>query len=248
MRNIIFADGPVGLEICRWLLANYRDDITCIVTLSENTIFAEAQSAGTRALTYRSESELLATLASDVDAIDWGFLVWWPHIIGEQLIVLPHQGFVNTHPSLLPYNRGKHYNFWALVEQAPFGVSLHMVEEDIDCGDVLAQKLIDYDWEDTGETMYYKALQAMPELFAATYPLIRERRHKLTPQDLTKGSFHFAKELEPASRIDLDAQYVARDFFNLLRARTFSGRTGCSFVEQSGEEYEVYIRIRRKRK
>lgn len=246
MRNIILADGQVGLEVCRWLLANHRDDIVCIVTLSENAIFAEAQSTGVRALVYRSESMLIDKLVAESLPIDWGFLIWWPHIVSKQLITISLRGFVNTHPSLLPYNRGKHYNFWALVEQAPFGVSLHMVEEGIDCGDVLAQQLIGYDWEDTGETLYEKALQATPALFAVSYPAIRDGRLKGVAQDLTKGSFHLAKELGPASRVELDATYRARDLLNLLRARTFPGYEGCSFVERGGEEFEVRIEIRRK--
>jgi len=147
---------------------------------------------------------------------------------------------------LLPFNRGKNYNFWALVEQAPFGVSLHIVDEGVDSGDVIAQKQITYDWEDTGATLYEKAASSMIELFMATYPEIREERIARIPQDLSKGSFHRANELEDASRIDIEASYRARDLLNLLRARTFPGYPACSFREKNGEEFEVRVEIRRK--
>ena len=38
----------------------------------------------------------------------------------------------------------------------------------------------------------------------------------------TDALFHRARELEPASRIQLDANYTARNLLNLLRARTFA--------------------------
>jgi len=248
MKNILLADGPVGFQVCEWLIANYRDDIGLIVVTGDNEIKCVADAGGVPCAIYTAEQALLAVARSHGEAFDWGFLVWWPHIIGKSLIALPRHGFINTHPSLLPYNRGKHYNFWALVEQAPFGVSLHMVEAGIDCGDIIAQVPIGYDWEDTGATLYAKASAAISELFKATYPQIREGRIVRTPQDLMQGSFHLAKELEPASRIDLDAMYRARDLLNLLRARTFPGYPACRFRERDGQEYEVRVEIRRKDK
>ncbi|MCC6952955.1 MAG: formyl transferase, partial [Deltaproteobacteria bacterium] len=162
------------------------------------------------------------------------------------LMALPSQGFVNTHPSYLPYNRGKHYNFWALVEQCPFGVTLHFIDGGVDTGDIIAQQEIPYSWEDTGESLYRRAQIAMFELFRETYPHLRSggiTRHK---QDLSVGTAHKANELENASRIELDRSYPARDLLNRLRARTFSGHPACWF-EVGDEKFEVRIDIRKVR-
>jgi methionyl-tRNA formyltransferase len=245
MKNIIMADGPVGAEICNWLISHYREDIGLIVVTCDNDVSKSADIAGIPHIVFSTNKALEEYASNSNMCIDWGFLIWWPFIISKSLISLPLNGYVNTHPSLLPYNRGKHYNFWALVEQAPFGVTLHMVEEHIDSGDIIAQTPIWYDWEDTGASLYEKASTAIIELFKTSYPLIREDRIQRTPQDLTKGSFHLAKELEPASRIDLDATYTARDFLNLLRARTFTGHPACTFYEKNGEEFEVRVEIRK---
>jgi len=155
------------------------------------------------------------------------------------------KGFINTHSSLLPYNRGKHYNFWALVEQCPFGVSLHMVEEGIDCGAIVAQKRIEYTWEDTGKTLYSKAILGMNELFIESYSYLRDMNFDTKVQDLSKGSFHLSSELKDASLISLDTHTTPRDLLNLLRARTFDGHPACSFFDQ-GVEYEVTVQIKKK--
>lgn len=237
-------DGQVGNEIAQWLIDNYPGDIRAVVTVSENQSYSAARSRGIPSLTYKSEPELLQALAT-VEPIDLGVLAWWPKIISPALIAMPEYGFINTHPSLLPYNRGKHYNFWALVEQVPFGVSLHYVDEGIDSGDVVAQSLIPYDWEDTGETLYAKAGHTMVDLFKAVYPKLRAQELPRIKQCLSWGSLHYASEIEPASKVDLDKTYRARDLINLLRARTFSGHPACWF-EDDGATYEIRIEIRRK--
>jgi methionyl-tRNA formyltransferase len=134
-----------------------------------------------------------------------------------------------------------------LVEQVPFGVSLHFVDEGIDSGNIIAQIPITYDWEDTGGTLYQKAGQAMIDLFKSTYPNIRNRDIQNVPQNLRDGSVHFANEIDQASRIQLDDTYTARELFNQLRARTFVGKPACTF-EDNDEIYEITVNIKRKLK
>lgn len=84
-------------------------------------------------------------------------LAWWSYVLKENLIRIPRIGCLNFYPSFLPYNRGKHYNFWTIVEGNPFGVSQHSVDQGIDTGDIAYQSRIAKTWEDTGEALYHKA-------------------------------------------------------------------------------------------
>lgn len=245
MNNLFLCNGQVGLEICQWLIGHYKEDVGLVVTVGDNPVKQAAEDAGIACISVSTRRQLLSAIQACNQAFDWGFLAWWPWIIDTKLISLPKHGFINTHPSLLPFNRGKHYNFWALVEESPFGVSLHIVEDGVDCGDVIAQLPIPYGWEDNGATLYEAAARAMVDLFKETYPYIRLGEITRTPQDLTKGSFHLSNELEGASRIDLDAHYLARDLLNLLRARTFPGHPACWF-QDDGQTFEVRVDIRRK--
>src|SRR5579872_2578700 len=81
-----------------------------------------------------------------------GILAWWPYILKEPQLKLPARGWLNFHPGYLPYNRGKHPNFWCLVDETPCGVSLHFIDEGVDTGEVIAQEVVPVSWEDTGET------------------------------------------------------------------------------------------------
>lgn len=245
MKLLLMADNDVGEIITRWLLANYRDDIALVVTTEANAIADQARAANVETIVFESDAQVARHLAQAGTTIDLGLLAWWPKLIREPLLNIATHGLVNTHPSLLPYNRGKHYNFWALIEQAPFGVTLHFVADGIDSGDIVAQREIAYGWEDTGETLFMKARESMVSLLQETYPLMRTLQIPRRTQDASAGSLHFARELDAASVFDIDQSYNARQLLNLLRARTFAGHPAAWFSDDNSE-YEVRVDIRKR--
>lgn len=242
MRLILFADGAVGQAIYSWLAQNWPADLAAVVTVVDNEISRAAHALGIPTMEFISTEQTLAACAKLGLDFDLGLLAWWPKIVQTPLLDLPRQGFINTHPSLLPHNRGKHYNFWAIVEEAPFGVTLHRVDADVDTGDIVAQQTIAYDWLDTGQSLYEKASEAMVDLFKSSYELIRTLDFPSLPQPVASGSFHRAKELDAASEIHLDHTYTGRQLINLLRARTFPPHPGCWFSD-GDQKYEIRVMI-----
>jgi methionyl-tRNA formyltransferase len=234
---VLYANDNVGQKILNYLLENFRDDLHLVVCVEQNEIYRCAMDAGINAIT--SDAVDYANLNADL-----AILSWWPKILKDQQLKQAKHGIINFHPSLLPYNRGKHYNFWALVEESPFGVSLHFIDSGIDTGDVIAQRKINYDWTDTGESLYRKAQEEIIDLFKEKYPLIRKLNITRNKQDLSSGSFHNSSEMDIKSRIELDGSYTGRELLNILRARTFKGHPGCRFTD-NGVLYEATINIRR---
>jgi len=233
----LFAGGAVGEQIAAFL-ARERAEVVCVAVAAGDP-HAEAIAA-------HFPNRVIG--AGDADALrasapDLGVLAWWPHIVREPQLSIPRLGWLNFHPSLLPHNRGKHYNFWAIVEEAPFGVTLHWIDAGVDSGDIAFQRPLPVRWEDTGATLYEAAQKAMVALFEESWPAIRDGRIPRTPQPAS-GSFHRASELDAASRIDLEASYRARDLLNLLRARTFPPHPAAWFID-GGERYEVRVEIRK---
>jgi methionyl-tRNA formyltransferase len=121
MKILLMCDGDVGEEIAVWLIKKYKNDIGVIVSIGENRIYEFAKSKEIPTIIFESETKLLILLEQLNLSFDLGILAWWPKIVKQPLLNLPEKGFINTHPSMLPHNRGKHYNFWALIEEAPFG-------------------------------------------------------------------------------------------------------------------------------
>ena len=243
MKVWLFAHDYVGQQVFSFIASKYFADISCVITVEDNEIAKNAKKNGYDTLLYEDFLNGLPEINSDVP--DIGILAWWPKIIKKNLIEIPLHGFINLHPSFLPYNRGKNYAFWAIVEQNPFGVSIHEVTPGIDDGAIIMQKKIEYSWLDTGETLYNKACVNMVQLFIESYPIIRNLTWEKTPQALRAGSFHKNSELKEASKIKLDSSYTGRELLNLLRAQTFSNHSSCWF-EEDGATYEVRLNITKK--
>ncbi len=245
----LFASGTVGSEIAEFL-GSQPDPIALLVldangSASLNRHMIEASRIPPERLIYSDrlyEKETLEALHQY--KLDLLILAWWPYILKDCLIRIPRLGCLNFHPSYLPYDRGKHPNFWTIVDDSPFGVTLHFIGPGVDSGDVAYQSRIAKTWEDSGKTLYFKAQREIVRLFKEKFPEIREGRIPRFPQTRTQGSYHHSSELENGSRIDLDRNYRARDLLNLLRARTFPPHPGACFMDQ-GEKYEVRIHIRK---
>ena len=242
MRIALLPDLVVGQEIMRFLLERFNQDVELIVTTKGSSFADEARSSGKRHLTWGQFRRVAKKRPAEFEGIEMGVLAWWPYIVKAPQIELFPKGYLNFHPSLLPYNRGKHPNFWAIVEQCPFGVTLHKIDSGIDTGPIIAQRPVAYDWTDTGATLYDKARRAIVALFKETYPKLRSDSLPTVEQPSDFGSFHHSSELDPASKLDLDKQHIARDLLNLLRARTFPGHPACCF-EEDGDTYEVRVTI-----
>jgi methionyl-tRNA formyltransferase len=123
-------------------------------------------------------------------------------------------------------------------------VSLHFAEEAIDSGEIAFQSPISKTWEDTGETLYKKAQKEMLRLFKNKFPEIKAGRIPRRPQDLKQGSFHHSRELEAASKIDLEKTYTGRALLNILRGRSFS-RGASAWFQDNDQKYEVKISIKK---
>lgn len=250
MKIGLFAANVVGSKIAKFM-GDQREAPACLVLDSNDPAGlnpAITVDSGVKDSSVIFESNSLGDdqtreqlRALDLDLI---VLAWWPYILKPELIGIPRLGCLNFHPSLLPHNRGRHYNFWALVEGAPFGVTIHWVDAAVDCGDIAFQSRIATTWEDTGATLYYKAQEEIVRLFMEKFPEVKAGRIPRIPQDLALGSFHLARELEEASRIELDQAYSAGTLLNLIRARTFPPHPAAWFTDD-GKRYEVRIEIKK---
>ena len=75
-------------------------------------------------------------------------------ILGKDLLELAPHGAVNVHGSLLPKYRGAAPIQWAIARgEAETGVSIMQMDEGLDTGDVLLQRVLSIAPEDTAETL-----------------------------------------------------------------------------------------------
>jgi methionyl-tRNA formyltransferase len=159
---------------------------------------------------------------------DLGISVLFDYILRRPLLDLFPRGVINLHPAYLPYNRGQYPNVWSIVEGTPAGTTLHYIDEGIDTGDVIAQRRVEMEPTDTGETLYRRLERASVSLFRDTWPLIRAGDPPRFPQP-EGGTSHRTADVERIDAIDPDRRYTARELIDILRARTFPPYDGAYF-------------------
>jgi methionyl-tRNA formyltransferase len=247
---IVLASDYVGCKIVEYLIS--RGESIDFLILDSRDIgghnnrieqaFRSSSSAGTLATNAALQEEEFLDRLSEANP-RLGILAWWPRILKGRILTIPSLGWLNFHPSYLPYNRGKHPNFWCLVDQTPCGVSLHYIDESIDAGEIVARQSIPVSWEDTGETIYRRSRDTIVELFKRHYDDIVADRLPRLKVAASEGTLHPARDIAEASRIELDKTYTARQLLNIIRARMFPPHP-TAFFHEGDKRFSVEIVIK----
>lgn len=121
------------------------------------------------------------------------------HIIDRSIINKTKVTILNLHIGYLPYNRGAHPNFWSFAENTPSGVTIHKVDEKVDTGKIIYQKLIDFNLLENRHkltfTNTYKVLiNEIENLFISKYDNIISNKYRCHKQ-IGDGSFHVKNDL-----------------------------------------------------
>ncbi len=103
----------------------------------------------------------------------------YKHIIPKEVVRAYYPRIINLHISLLPYNRGAYPNVWSFLEDTPKGVTIHLVDEGVDTGDILVQKEVFIDEEkETLRSSYLKLHRELQELFKENWESIKTLKIK----------------------------------------------------------------------
>ncbi len=178
--------------------------------------------------------------------LDFIFGIHFPHLISGDLLRIPRHGFLNLHPAFLPYNRGWHTPSWAILDQTPYGATLHAMSEALDAGDIIHQKPLQIRPDDTADTLYARVKALELEVFMEAWPLLLTRTHERRVQQPGMGTSHRKKDLshESIARIRLDEKTTAGALIDRLRALTTNHPDEAAWFEKDGHRYRIQVSIR----
>jgi methionyl-tRNA formyltransferase len=115
-------------------------------------------------LVFPAHKRSLAQLLRAYD-LDLAICTGFPWRIPADALAVPRLGIVNGHPSLLPRYRGPIPVAWAVRNgDAEFGLTYHLMDEQFDTGNMLAQAPIPFDDEWTFDELGPKLSVAAAEL------------------------------------------------------------------------------------
>ncbi|HSX19179.1 MAG TPA: methionyl-tRNA formyltransferase [Candidatus Saccharimonadales bacterium] len=155
------------------------------------------------------------TNLKDVNNLDFelAILVAYGKILPQNILDIPKYGFINVHPSLLPKYRGPSPIQSAILNgERTTGVSIMLLDQEVDHGPVLSQKEIEIEKSDTHDSLAQKLANVGADLLLETLPPYldgsqkpKEQTHQeaTVTEHITKQDGYFDIE-NPPKKEDLD--------------------------------------------
>ncbi len=198
----------------------------------------EKEIAVTQPETLRKESPELSILKNS----EWDLFVvaGYGKILPTEIINLPKYGALNVHPSLLPRFRGSSpIETQILQDEKTIGVSILLMDEEMDHGPIVAQKSITPEtWPMQITALENMLWQAGGSLLVESIPPFIDGSLVPTPQDHTKATLTKKMEKEDGLINLSDDGYT-----NYLKFCAYGEWPGTFFfVEKGGKKIRVKIK------
>ena len=111
-------------------------------------------------------------------------------ILSEEILNMPKYGCINIHASLLPKYRGAAPIQWSIIDkEKETGITIMQMDKGLDTGDILFQKVVPIDDEDTGESLFEKLAKAGSDFLIEVLPKIEAGDVHPIKQDETKSTY-----------------------------------------------------------
>jgi methionyl-tRNA formyltransferase len=181
------------------------------------------------------------TFAGELRNSQWGVFVVaaYGKIIPKDILDIPEKGTLNVHPSLLPKFRGPSPVLSAiLADEREGGVSIMLLDEEMDHGPIVAQASIDIapeDWPMKGSVLEDLLATEGGNLLCETIPQWMKGAIEAVPQN-HDASTYTHKFVDADAKLDLESGDARA---NLLKIRAFDKNPRAYFIDADGKRVIV---------
>ena len=124
---------------------------------------------------------------------DYIFSIYYRQILPKPLLSLAKFSAINIHPSLLPNYRGPVPTAWIIENgEKYFGITIHLMDDGIDTGDILIQEKYLILKNETGFELYTRGMKLGFNLLRKNFSSIINNKIKPKPQ-VGSGSYYGKK-------------------------------------------------------
>jgi methionyl-tRNA formyltransferase len=153
----------------------------------------------------------LDALAPDLVLVDSYSMLLAPDVLS-----VARREALNVHGALLPQYRGANPTQWALLnDERQTGVTIHVMSEEFDAGDIVAERRVPIRFGDTWLDIHGRIAEATEALLAEQLPGVLAGAYERRPQDPALAR-RFRRRTPEDGWIDWDASVLA--IYNLVRA------------------------------
>lgn len=197
--RVVFMGTPEFSAVLLGALLDTKYNIIGVVTKEDKKVGRKQEPTPSRVKELALEHNLPVLQPSRFDDEAMKILTSWKpdliivaaygKILPKKVLSLPGFGCVNFHTSLLPKFRGSSPVQNALLSGATeSGVTIMLMDEGMDTGDILTQRKVSIDPDETHNSLSSKLLETGTRLLLETIPLWVERQITPTKQDHSQAT------------------------------------------------------------
>lgn len=253
MNLVLFINGNLGLKVLNHLLNSQNFNVIAVVLNSEkkrsvsylgevNAVLMNEGSAS-KVVLWNGSKLQLGELCEFLDGPTYGVSTLFGHILPKELTSKFTGGVLNLHPSLLPIGRGANPVSWSIIDRQPQGISLHLIDQQLDAGDLIFQKEIDINGKATAGEVYENAMHELFSAFQVNFPKWVYGELAPYPQPALGATFHKSRDLDALRLIREEEFGSFGDFIRRILACTFSDGRVPLFEDDEGKLWDVELKL-----
>jgi methionyl-tRNA formyltransferase len=158
-------------------------------------------------------------------------------IFKREISNLPKLGAINCHAGKLPFYRGRNILNWVLInDENEFGITVHYIDEGIDTGDIIMQRVFPISDEDNYSTLLEKSYDECANILYDSIKLIQNGEVKAVKQTSLHPVGFYCGRRELGDE-DINWNQNSRDLFNFIRAICLPGPKARTYI--NGNEVRI---------
>ncbi len=147
---------------------------------------------------------------------------------------------INIHPGLNPYNRGWFPQVFSIVNKQPIGATIHVMDDEIDHGAIIAQREVVQMEDDTSVSLYNKVIAVEMQLLEENIDNIINGVYT-TEMPKGEGNYNSIEDFKNLCAINMEKKVIMREAIDYLRAMSHSPYKNAYFINKQGRR--IYISV-----
>lgn len=235
-----FADGPWSHKAFEKIIRDKTIEIKFIVPRTDSTDNTLIDYASKYNIPYHKgikvNSEKFYELAASYNC-DLFVSMSFNQIFRNRIINLPKLKTINCHAGKLPFYRGRNILNWALInDEKEFGITVHYVDEGIDTGDIISQRIFSISDNDNYKTLLDVAyIECANILYDAIKTVQKGDFTPINQNDIHPVGFYCG--VRGVGDEIINWNLTSREVYNFIRALCNPGPKATTFKD--GKEIKI---------
>jgi methionyl-tRNA formyltransferase len=227
-----FADGPWSHQAFELIAADAELDIRFIVPRKDTSDTALREYAREHKIDYLENVSVNSAdffEKSSTYQCDLFVSMSYNQIFKQKIASMPPLGTINCHAGKLPFYRGRNILNWVLInDEKEFGITVHYIDNTIDTGDIILQRVFGISDEDDYNSLLSRAYTGCAEILYDSIKLVEKGKvNRVSQKSIHPIGSYFGMRMEGDEIVNWNQS--SRQIFNFIRAICKPGPMAKSF-------------------